>query len=481
MKFAGVIDGLENAQKDLTVEKVGTLPAFTAPDEGKILHVTGGGQGWYGGVGAPTSAFVRLDGSGFFTDGTTYLAVGKGSPAPSYSGSYADSFVHGSGSSILGDNTFACGNDNDVVSADSFSQGRGNDIYANNQYSFTQGRDNKIGPYAPSSFAQGQGNIVGNNADFSLAQGNLNTVTAGAQHCFAQGRSNTIYGSSGYSFVQGHLNRVYATSPYCFAQGRYNDIGDTAFCGFAQGYLNTINSNADYCLVQGQNNVIGSARNQAFAQGRDNEIKGTDTFAQGFSNYVYGNECFIQGNDNSIGTYSNQSFAQGNSCDIAASSPRSFVQGNLAQSIRADQKTWGSNRATLLGGAQFSKIIKHLTTTVRTIATVLTFPLEEDKAYAIRLIMVGRNTDVDDEVATFILAQATAYRDSGGAAVLVGDPVSLTKQVAGPDPGPDNAAFVATLVTSTNDLLVRVTPDPGEAVDDDYQWTLCFEFAEVEG
>lgn len=418
--------------------------------------------------------------SGFFADGGTYLAVGKGSPAPAYSGAYADSFVHGSGSSVTQSNTFACGNDNDVASAASFAQGLGNDIYANNQYSFVQGRDNKIGPYAPSSFAQGQGNIVGNNSDFSFAQGNSNTVTTGSQYCFAQGRLNVIYGTSDFCFAQGYLNKVYASSPYSFAQGRGNKVRTTSICGFAQGYINDIGADSDYCFVQGQNNVITAGRNQSFAQGRDNEIRGADTFAQGFGNYVYANGSFAQGYNNTISAYSHDSFVQGSDNSISGSNPRCFVQGKLAEASRPDQKTWGSNRA-VLGGAQFSKIVKHLTTTVRTIATVLTFPLEEDKAYAIRLIMVGRNTDVDDEVATFILAQATAYRDSGGAAVLVGDPVSLTKQVAGSDPGPDNAAFVATLVTSTNDLLVRVTPDPGEAVDDDYQWTLCFEFAEVEG
>jgi len=481
LKFAGVIDGLENAQKDLTVEKVATLPAFTAADEGKILHVTaGGGQGWHGGVGAPTSAFVRLDGSGFFTDGGTYLAVGRGSPAPTGTTSFADSFVHGSGSSVVGNNTFACGNDNDVVSADSFAQGRGNDIFANNQYSFAQGRDNKVGPYAPWSFAQGQGNIVGDNSDAGFAQGQTNVITTGSQFCFAQGSGNTIYTASDFSFVQGKQNRIYANSQYSFAQGYKNDIGANTICGFAQGYLNTISYNSKYCFVQGQNNVMTGARLQSFAQGRDNDVRGTSSFAQGYSNYVYGSNSFAQGNDNTIGTYSTESFVQGDRNTVSSSSPRSFVQGKLAQSTRADQKVWGSNRA-LLGGAQFSKIIKHLTTTVRTIATVLTFPLEADKGYAIRLIMVGRNTDVDDEVVTFILAQATAYRDSTGGAVLVGDPVSLTKQSTAQDPGPANAAFVATLVTSTNDLLVRVTPDPGEAVDDDYQWTLCFEFAEVAG
>lgn len=418
--------------------------------------------------------------SGFFADGGTYLAVGKGSPAPAYSGAYADSFVHGSGSSVTQSNTFACGNDNDVASAASFAQGLGNDVYANNQYSFAQGRDNKIGPYAPSSFAQGQGNIVGNNSDFSFAQGNVNIITAGSQYCFAQGRLNTIYGTSDFCFVQGKSNRIYASSQYSFAQGSYNDIGSPAICGFAQGNLNTIPTNANYCFVQGQSNVVTGARNHAFAQGRNNDVRGTSSFAQGYSNYVYGNYVFVQGDDNTVGTYSDDSFVQGSDNVIVTSCPRSFIQGQMAESSRPDQKVWGSNRI-LLGGAQFSKIIKHVTTTVRTIATVLTFPLEVDKTYAIRLILAGRNTDVNAESVSFILAQATAFRDVAGAAVLVGDPVSLTKQSTAQDPGPANAAFVATLVTSTNDLLVRVTPDPGEAVDDDYQWTLCFEFAEVEG
>lgn len=62
MKFAGTIDALENAQKDMTVEKVGTLPAFTAADEGKIIHVTSGGdQGYHGGIGTPIDDWVKLN------------------------------------------------------------------------------------------------------------------------------------------------------------------------------------------------------------------------------------------------------------------------------------------------------------------------------------------------------------------------------------------------------------------------------------
>ena len=65
MKIAGTLDHLEQSVKDSPVEKFAALPTFTSDDEGKIVHVTtGGDRGYHGGIGAPVNAFVKLDASG---------------------------------------------------------------------------------------------------------------------------------------------------------------------------------------------------------------------------------------------------------------------------------------------------------------------------------------------------------------------------------------------------------------------------------
>ncbi|KKL78806.1 hypothetical protein LCGC14_2021150, partial [marine sediment metagenome] len=65
MKIAGTLDHLEQSVKDSPVEKFSSLPTFTSADEGKVIHVTtGGDQGYHGGIGAPISDWVKLDASG---------------------------------------------------------------------------------------------------------------------------------------------------------------------------------------------------------------------------------------------------------------------------------------------------------------------------------------------------------------------------------------------------------------------------------
>jgi hypothetical protein len=105
--------------------------------------------------------------------------------------------------------------------------------------------------------------------------------------------------------------------------------------------------------------------------------------------------------------------------------------------------------------------------------TFITLDLVEDKSYSIKINMSVWNTTTANEGASFILTQAFAYRSTGGSAVLVGSPVSLTRL----DSGGGSVNLLADLVSSGNDLLLRVTGETGET----YEWCCNFDFVEVSG
>jgi hypothetical protein len=185
---------------------------------------------------------------------------------------------------------------------------------------------------------------------------------------------------------------------------------------------------------------------------------------------------FIQGVYNTIGVVSTLApttcFLQGRDNTISSAIDRAFGQGRFVKITRDDQKTWGSNRG-VLGAAQTSKIVKHVQTTTASQITLLTFDLEEDKTYSIKINIAARNTTTTTEGASFILAQAVAYRDTAGSAVLVGSPVALTRA----DTGGGSVNLLADLASSGNNLLLRVTGEAGQT----YEWCADFEFVEVAG
>jgi hypothetical protein len=87
--------------------------------------------------------------------------------------------------------------------------------------------------------------------------------------------------------------------------------------------------------------------------------------------------------------------------------------------------------------------------------------------------IAARNTTTNTEVASFIINQAIAYRDTAGAAVLVGSPVPLTRL----DSGGGATSWLADLASSGNNILLRVTGDSTDTV----EWCADLEFVEVAG
>lgn len=408
---------------------------------------------------------------GFFNaGGGTNAVIGKGTTPPVAAG--ANAFAHGDQASAAGDHSFAQGYDADVGADNSFAQGKDITI-----------------PSGFHNFAQGSNITLAASLQKVFAQGDSHTSILSST-CFVQGTLNSIAVSSGYSLNQGSGNAI--SSSDCLAQGRTNAIGASSANSFAQGRSHTVDG-AD-SFAQGYNHDVNASK--SFCQGNTNYIgTGSNIFAQGNSHSVGGasavTNCFVQGDNHTIGVYADNTFVQGRDIttsgsgdnsfaqgrNITVTGNRVFVQGAYASGIREDQKAWGSNRTTAVGSAQFSHMTKHVQTTNDTVTTIIDLSLEQDKAYAIWCHVIARNTTTDDEVASFFLNQATAYRDTAGAAVLVGTPTFTKEATTG---GPAGGAFTVTIVSSTNSIFIRVTGEPAAQVQT-YEWCATLKFTEVLG
>jgi hypothetical protein len=312
------------------------------------------------------------------------------------------------------------------------------------------------------------------------------------------GRFNGLGGVSNHNLVVGqrnHCNDSYNDAggyigDNLFVMGEYASIsrslvpgvhpstgntfvfGDSAFISnssnvFVFGENHNVNRSSYVTSMGGQNNIQDSL--DIFAQGRN---IGVNDFAGTPSERV-----LAQGGNHTVRAVS--SFVQGYRCRIALLPAglvhRAFCQGEWAEAIRDDQKTWGSNRpAAAFGLAQSSKIIKHVQTADAVQTTLATLDLEQDKTYSIRVNLTARRTDADGDNASFVLAQALAYRDTAGAAVLAGSPVALTLVSI----GASAAGWLADLASSGNNILLRVT---GAAAPVVVEWCADIEFVEVAG
>jgi hypothetical protein len=240
---------------------------------------------------------------------------------------------------------------------------------------------------------------------------------------------------------------------------------------FAQGHYTYTDVNGDNSFVLG-NECFCKAAN-SFALGRQAYVSaaGGSSFAQGSYVDAYGTYAFAQGKN--IIASGSSSFGQGEFNTVAQD--RAFGQGRRVVTSREDQKAWGSNRS--IAGSQFSHMAKHLQTGDDTPATLIDLTLEEDRSYVIWVHVVARNTTTDAETASFFLNQATAYRDTAGAAVLVGSPTFTKENTTG---GPAGGAFTVAISASSNSILIQVTGEPGAEVQT-YEWTGTIMFTESSG
>ena len=103
------------------------------------------------------------------------------------------------------------------------------------------------------------------------------------------------------------------------------------------------------------------------------------------------------------------------------------------------------------------------------------FDLEQNKAYSlVSLNLVAFTKDSLDEAASFFLAQALVYRNTGGSAKL--RPASTIPFIRVDSGGASSTTWTANLVENGNDVDVEVK---GALLDVD--WCLDFNFVEVLG
>lgn len=281
--------------------------------------------------------------------------------------------------------------------------------------------------------------------DNSLAHGNNCRVTATADRSLALGASCTVQNVNSIALGSGCTTG--ASAPNAVAMGSQCVIGSPNT--FAQGDTCTIGTGSDNAMVQGKNNSIAINADDSIAQGRDHQILNN---AQQSS--AFGRGCLIDG-------------------------ARGFAHGFGVGTKNQDQKAWGSNRNT---GAKFSHTTRHVTTTDDTPTTLHPHFLEPDHTYVIWAHVVARNTTTNGESASFLLQQATVYRDPTGGAVFIGSP-TFVKESTGQDPGPGNAAFTVDIIVNpgnTSQILIRVKGEPaGEG--QTYQWCGTLMLTEVRG
>ena len=391
---------------------------------------------------------LALGGGGFFADGGgTDAAIGKGATTPTAAG--ANAFAHG-------DTTVA-------RTAQAVTIGKTVRILGSADCDNVFAHGETIGLTSGSNTAN-HGSI--------LAQGKTITITHdsyyGLRCLLLQGEDITVP-TSDSNLRQGFLLQgksitalVYGSA--CFGQGLDIDVGIDSFC---QGDNVKQISGSGRCLFQGED-ISAGATSQSLFQGS------SITHTGGGVNKL------VQGAGHVLASGSNQ-FIQGASHNVPGSTDRIIVHGANGEASRDDQRAFTGNRLIAGKLAQWSFMPKHKKTTDRVKDTVFTFPLEEGFSYYAKAKLLGRNIDTAGEDVVFSLDDILLRRAVAGGAVIQGGDVALTKVTSsGQDAGPANAAFLAGIEVSTNDILVTVTPDPGDAVDDDYEWMLLWDFLEIE-
>jgi len=350
--------------------------------------------------------------------------------------------VNGLSSSLLlssGNNLIEAGKNNSAISViNSVILGPNNtiDSYAYSSYPYN----------VQANFIAGSGNTITNaswTAEGNFVQGRGNNLQYG-YICFVQGVNNLIEPNSDRSFCVGKSNSLLGTSSKTFVQG--DSIS-------ASGAANS--------LTQGRNHIIVGSVNKC--TGSTNKINGEANSIHGTSNEVVGDYCLIVGENNKI--VGDRSMALGFDCAISADD--CFAQGNTASAIRDGQRAWGAFHG------QYSAITDNTQTYAALEVSLITLNLIERHSYGIKILISANNMEAAGETATFELSNALAYRDTGGPAILVNDPIAIS----GINSGGGSTTWEAKLMASGNDILLRVIGDAADQV----RWAGNLEFAETLG
>ena len=108
---------------------------------------------------------------------------------------------------------------------------------------------------------------------------------------------------------------------------------------------------------------------------------------------------------------------------------------------------------------------------------IITLSLDEDKSYIIWGYLIARNTTTNGETASYHITQSTAYRDTGGNAVLIGaditSPIILTSQ----NSGGGSVDWEVNMLPDNTSISIEVTGDATDRI----EWVAHIHFAEVSG
>ena len=371
-------------------------------------------------------------GSGFFTDGTgTDAAIGKGATAPTASGTNA--VAQGDSSSASGESSFASGYS--VTVNGNYSQGFGYDITVNDTIVFAAGYF-----------------VVADTGAYNCAHIGRNQYNEGHYSSFSVGNNNYFYGQGqgGYNILMGDNNAI--------------NTGAGTYTSYA-------------CIAAGIDNQVNYSQSGG-AFGRNVEIAG----AGGFAVDDRGNQSFGFGRDITLSGASNfglgRDILTGSVTGAEAPSPNLarevFAHGSNITIGRDYQKTWGSG----VGGNYNSKVIRQLETVDDTQTTMFEMWVAGDKAYSVRIQLVGREQGFNlnaaswDEQGILIIGAtggATPTIIGGGtiaAANTNGTGSSLAFDINPGNVGPPLGGSVLFQVTG-----IAAT---------DFRWCLCVEFTEAE-
>ena len=486
------IDGITGKEQfRLRLRRLAVDSSNTLTNDAQVVTVTMRQESEPGGAG----------GGGFFVDGAGVDAViGKGATPPIAGG--VNAFAQGNQCEAEGANAFAVGLNNEIPIGSDYGAAFGanhtllgdqqvafglNNVLGIGANQFVGGIDNVIGNGA-NNFIWGDGNDFLSTAYASVMMGQDNQIlgTNGAQVCLGRisntdGRGAVGLGFSCDAFGDGAVSlgnnnnalgaqgsialglQCDSTEYGATAMGRSSNaesiygttaIGVRAYSGkngvgrgntgigyMTESYGRWSVSLGGYTVAYA--GLTEATKGTAFCAGYESEANGISSVAFGYNSFANGDH----------------SMSQGHHCGAPEEGQRAF------SAVRT---------TTIRRQAQRSFIVKYASTADAVQTNLWTMTLDQDKSYAFRILISARNTVTNTETASFILAQGTVFRDTAGAAVLVGGPVALTRQ----DSGGGAANLLADLNVSGNDLQLRIT---GEAAPEIYNWCAVIEMVEVAG
>jgi hypothetical protein len=201
----------------------------------------------------------------------------------------------------------------------------------------------------------------------------------------------------------------------------------------------------------------------------------------GRGNISMGYYCYIYNDSPSDYGIHAGNVALGTWVDVIHHSGTSHMTSGLGHGINAKSWTHG-HRAWAAGGSediagnavpnQASFVVEKHETTDATQTTVITYPIQADKAVAFWGWAVARRTDADGSNAAFSVGNQLVYRNAAGGPTLVGSPANWTM-----DANQGAPAWTIDTVISGNNLVVRVTGTAAQTL----EWVIYLHLVEVRG